>query len=82
MPHNFKIVELSVVKYAPSTPEKGIDKGKSTNKTDYTVDKQKYFDKSSSQISQVVYKSWLCRYPRCQQIIYDNWSEFKLYFAA
>ena len=41
----FEVVELPVVKYAQTTPEKGIDDGKSTNKTDYTVDKQKCFDK-------------------------------------
>ena len=78
----FKVVELPVVNHVQTTPEKGKDKGKSTKTTHYTVDKQQYFDKSSSQISQLVYKTWLCRYPCCQQIIYDNGSEFKLHFAA
>ena len=77
----FEVVELPVVKHAQTTPTTR-GKGKSTINTDYTVDKQTYFDKSSSQISQLVYNTWLCRYPRCQQIIYDNGSEFKLHFAA
>ncbi|KAL3759593.1 hypothetical protein ACHAWU_009740 [Discostella pseudostelligera] len=76
----FEVVELPVVQYAQTTPIRG--KGKSTVTSDYTNDKQAYFDKSSSQISQLVYNTWLCRYPRCQQIIYDNGSEFKLHFAA
>ena len=37
-------------------------------------------DKSSAQISRLFNKSWLCRYPRPVEIIYDNGSEFKLYF--
>jgi hypothetical protein len=41
-----------------------------------------YFDKSSAQISNLVYKTWFHRYPHCQYIIYDNGSEFKLYFQS
>ncbi len=41
-----------------------------------------YFDKSSAQISNLVYKTWFCRYPRCCYIIYDNGSEFKLHFRS
>ena len=37
-------------------------------------------DKSSAQISKLFNKQWLCRYPRPVEIIYDNGSEFKLYF--
>ena len=33
-------------------------------------------------ISNVVNKTWFSRYPRCQYIIYDNGSEFKLHFEA
>jgi hypothetical protein len=40
------------------------------------------FDKSSAQISRLVNKSWLSRYPRPKAVIYDNGSEFKLHFVA
>ena len=33
-------------------------------------------------ISTLVNKTWFSRYPRCQNIIYDNGSEFKLHFEA
>ena len=33
-------------------------------------------------ISHLVNKTWFSRYPRCQYIIYDNGSEFKLHFEA
>ena len=33
-------------------------------------------------ISTLVNKTWFSRYPRCQQVIYDNGSEFKLHFEA
>ncbi len=39
-----------------------------------------YFDKSSAQISNLVYKTWFSRYPHCQYIMYDNGSKFKLHF--
>ena len=38
------------------------------------------FDKSSECIARLVNKTWLCRYPRCRYLIYDNGSEFKLHF--
>ncbi len=31
-------------------------------------------------IAKLVNKTWLCRYPRCRTLIYDNGSEFKLHF--
>ena len=37
-------------------------------------------DKTSTRISNLVYQSWFCRYPKCHKIIYDNGREFKLYF--
>ena len=37
-------------------------------------------DKSSSQISKLFNKQWLCCYPHPSEITYDNGSEFKLYF--
>ena len=33
-------------------------------------------------ISNLVNKTWFSCYPHCQYIIYDNGSEFKLYFKA
>jgi hypothetical protein len=30
----------------------------------------------------LVNKTWLCRYPRCHHLIYDNGSEFKLHFES
>ena len=33
-------------------------------------------------ISTLVNKTWFSQYPRCQQVIYDNGSEFKLHFEA
>ncbi len=34
------------------------------------------FDKTSEPIVKLVNKTWLCRYPRCHYLIYDNGSEF------
>ena len=39
-------------------------------------------DKSSATVSHLFNKSWLSRYPRSKNIIYDNGSEFKLHFEA
>ena len=33
-------------------------------------------------MSRLVNKIWLCRYPRCRYLIYDNGSEFKLLFET
>ena len=38
------------------------------------------FDKTSERIAKLVNKTWLCRYPRCRHLIYNNGSEFKLHF--
>jgi hypothetical protein len=46
------------------------------------VSKELIFDKSSNQIAQLVNKIWLCRYLRCHHLIYDNGSEFTLYFES
>ena len=71
----FEIVELPVVELSPTSQSE--IKAKSHDKT-----KEAYFDKSSSMISTLVNKTWFSRYPRCQHIIYDNGSEFKLHFEA
>jgi hypothetical protein len=38
------------------------------------------FDKTLEQIAKLVNKTWVCRYPQCPHMIYDNGSEFKLHF--
>ncbi len=38
------------------------------------------FDKTSEHNAKLVNKTWLCRYPRCHHLIYNNGSEFKLHF--
>ena len=43
---------------------------------------EEIFDKASDQISRLFNKTWLCRYPRPQEVICDNGPEFKLHFAT
>ena len=76
----FKIVELPVVKMVTTPMDVKGKKGTRTHKQ--TEDADAYFDKSSAMISTLVNKTWFSRYPRCQYIIYDNGSEFKLNFEA
>jgi hypothetical protein len=73
----FEIVELPIVRV--TVPKGG--KGKKTTCLDYTKDAE-IFDKTSAQISHLVYKCWFSRYPHCRYMIYDNGSEFKLHFRA
>ncbi len=73
----FKIVELPTVRV--TVPSEG--KGKKTTCLDYTEDAD-IFDKTSAQISNLVYICWFSRYPCCRYIIYNNGSEFKLHFRA
>jgi hypothetical protein len=40
----------------------------------------KIFGKTSDSISRLVNITWLCRYPGCCYLIYNNGSEFKLHF--
>jgi hypothetical protein len=70
-----EIVELPTVRV--TVPKAG--KGKKATCLDYTKDAE-IFDKTSAQISNLVYKCWFSRYPRCCYMIYDNGSEFKLHF--
>ena len=72
----FKIVELPVAENTPTAHSSNREK------TPKTKEKEPYFDKSSEQISTLVYKTWFSRYPCCQKIIYDNGSEFKHHFNA
>jgi hypothetical protein len=71
----FKIVELPTVRV--TVPKSG--KGKKATCVDYTKDAE-IFDKTSAQISNLVYKCWFSRYPHCCYMIYNNGSEFKLHF--
>jgi hypothetical protein len=71
----FEIVELPTVRV---TFPKGA-KGKKATCLDYTKDAE-IFDKTSAQISNLVYKCWFSRYPCCCYMIYNNGSEFKLHF--
>jgi hypothetical protein len=74
----FEIVELPVTTDAVIPLDTKEQKG---TKTHYNT-KLPYFDKSSAMISNLVNKSCLSCYPRCQYIFYDNGSEFQLHFEA
>ncbi len=63
----FEIVELSAVAQETTVPCAGEDK-KVTFSINTNVAKP-YFDKSSVQISNLVYKTWFSRYQRCQYLI-------------
>ena len=49
---------------------------------DGKVKTKEIFDKTSAQIANLANRSWFSRYPRPRYVIYDNGSEFKLYFEA
>ncbi len=59
-----------------------MGKGKKVTFDTSTKVTEPYSDKSSAQISNLVYKTGYRRYPRCRYIIYDNGSEFKLHFRS
>ncbi len=59
----FKIVELPIVDLAMTVPPVG--KGKKVTSSNNTKVAETTFDKSSAQISNLVYKTWFSRYPRC-----------------
>jgi hypothetical protein len=73
----FDIVELPTVRM--TVPKGG--KGKKATCLDYTIDAE-IFNKTSTQISNLVYKCWFSRYPCCTYMIYNSVSEFKLHFRA
>jgi hypothetical protein len=75
----FKIVELPTVAQETTVPP---HKGKKVTFAKNTEVAEPYFDKSSAQISYLVYKTWFIRYPCCPYIIYNNGSEFKLHFQS
>ncbi len=76
----FEIVELPTVDLEMTVPPAG--KGKKVTIDKNTKVAEPYFDKSSAQISNLVYKTWFSRYPRSQYIIYNNESKFKLPFQS
>ncbi len=76
----FKIVELPTV--AQEMTVCPAVKGKKVTFAKNTKVAESYFDKSSAQISNLVYKTWFSRYPPCQYIIHDNGSKFKLHFRS
>ncbi len=66
----FEIAELPVVKQLCQQTVNGKELLIADN----------FFDKTSECITKLVNKTLLCRYPRCCYLIYNNRSEFKLYF--
>jgi hypothetical protein len=68
----FEIVELPLVKRLRTYNVNGKELLKAED----------IFDKSSDRIAKLVNKTWLCRYPRCQNLIYDNGSEFKFFIVS
>ncbi len=66
----FEIVELPVVDRQRTMNVKGRE----------LLTNDEIFDKSSEPIAHLVNKTWLCRYPRCRYLIYNNGSEFKFHF--
>jgi hypothetical protein len=66
----FKVVELPLVRRLRTVTLNG--------KESSIV--EEIFDKTSECIVWLVNKTWLSRYPRCCNIIYDNGSKFKLNF--
>jgi hypothetical protein len=76
----FKIVELPTAVQETTVPPTG--KGKKITFSQNTEVAEPYFDKSSAQINNLVYKTWFSRYPHCEYIIYNNGSKFKLHFRS
>ena len=76
----FEIVELSVSE--PSLPDipNGTKGCKGTNA--HKHERQPYFDKTSATVGMLVNRTWLCRYPCSQYIVYDNRSELQLHFKS
>jgi hypothetical protein len=72
-------VELPTVAQETTVPPAGIGKKVTFAKNTKVAN---YFHKSSTQISNLVYKTWFSRYPHCRYIIYNNGSEFKLHFRS
>jgi hypothetical protein len=65
----FEIVELPVVEQLRRQTVNGKE----------LLIADEIFDKTSEDISKLVNKTWLCRYPWCSYLIYNNGNEFKLH---
>ncbi len=76
----FEKVELPNVDLVATVPPSG--KGKKVTSLKNTAVAETTFDKSSEQISNLVYKTWFSRYPGCWYLIYNNGSKFKLHFQS
>jgi hypothetical protein len=66
----FEIAELPVIKQLHQQTVNGKEQ----------LIADEIFDKTSEHIAKLVNKTWLCRYPRFCHLIYNNGSDFKLYF--
>ncbi len=76
----FKIVKLPTVAQETTVPPAG--KGKKVTFSKNTKVAEPYFEKSSAQISNLVYKTCFSRYLHFWYIICNNRSEFKLHFQS
>ncbi len=76
----FKIAELRSVNLVITVPPEG--KGKKVTCEKNTKETDTTFDKSSAQISNLVYKTLFSRYPHCWYLRYNNGSKFKLHFHS
>jgi hypothetical protein len=74
----FEIAELPTVAQETTVPPVGKDKKVTSSKN--TMVAETTFDKTSAQISNLVYKTWFSRYPCCGYLIYDTRSKLKLHF--
>jgi hypothetical protein len=66
----FKIAELPIVERLRQQTVNGKE----------LLISDEIFDRTSERIAKLVNKTWLCKYPQCCHLIYDNGSEFKLHF--
>jgi hypothetical protein len=74
-PHNKLVRNSGTTTVAPEMTVLAMGKGKKVTFDKNTKVAEPYFDKSSTQISKLVYKIWFSRY-----IICNNGIEFKLHF--
>jgi hypothetical protein len=76
----FQIVELPTATKLMTVPTTG--KGKKVTFSENTKVAETTFDKSSAQISDLLYKTWFNRNPHYCYLIYDNGNKFKLHFHS
>ncbi len=61
----FEIVELPTVNLVTTVPPAPAGKGKKVTSSKNIKVAETTFDKSSAQISNLVYETWFSRYPHC-----------------